>query len=174
MAESKHLHDLHETSAKSAAETGVTAFVELCANMVRERVEHVVQVVIANTMQALKDLRESYAEVQKLRLMQAVEADLGTQAARSSLLEIMQHDKSRSFYHQCKVLTTLYAMRETLQTVEKHTNADTWKKYLEERTKLQEVTPTFLNAKAGTSKDRLNPTPVCKIVIRSIMYKAIT
>ena len=60
----------------------------------------------------------------------------------------MQHSLSREFYQQCKMLNTLYTVWGLLEKLEKHVKTETWKQYQEASTKLQEVTPTFLSAKA--------------------------
>ena len=100
------------------------------------------------TTNTLSILTGACAEVRNLGLTKAFEADLSMQAARSSMLDIMQHSFSREFYQQRKMLNTLYTVRGLLEKLEKHVKTETWKQYQEASTKLQELTPTFLSAKA--------------------------
>lgn len=126
----------------------VATFLDFCKATLCYRVEHIAQMTTVVTTNTLSILTGAYAEVRNLGLTKALEADLSTQAARSSMLDIMQHSLSREFYQQCKMLNTLYTVRGLLEKLEKHVKTETWKQYQEASTKLQEVTPTFLSAKA--------------------------
>ena len=139
-----------ESVVGDAPEYFLTRFEKFCLTMIRGRVDHIVATLTTLVTNALESLKEAHDEVQKLGLNKAVDADLTSQAARSSLQEIAQHSSATEFFMACKVLNTWFKFHKLVRAMEKHVTDGTWTNYTEACTSLQEVMPKYLSTKAAS------------------------